>query len=167
MSGWDAYINALKGDGKVITGAAIYGQGAAPALWAASSASFIAAPEVAALSQGLTNQSAFDGMSGTGFKIGGTKYMKLNSELNKVIRGKAGENASSAAMSKKGNRHRSRKRITSGNLSSSRENGSRSCRKRVLNHHPHSYNTLILINQTNPHSSTHHRDSQYTFYITT
>jgi len=101
MSGWDAYINALKGDGKVITGAAIYGQGAAPALWAASSASFIQAAEVKALADGLSQQSAFDGMSGTGFKVGGTKYMKLNSELNKVIRGKAGEMAASAAFSKK------------------------------------------------------------------
>jgi len=27
MSGWDAYVNALRGDGSVINGAAIYGQG--------------------------------------------------------------------------------------------------------------------------------------------
>jgi hypothetical protein len=101
MSGWDAYINALKGDGKVITGAAIYGQGSAPALWAASSAGFIQAPEIAALSSGLTNQLAFDSMSGGGFKVGGVKYMKINSELNKVIRGKQGENAAAAALSKK------------------------------------------------------------------
>jgi len=101
MSGWDAYINALRGDGKVITGAAIYGQGATPALWAASSSSFIQPAEITALSGALTNQGAFDGMSGTGFKIGGVKFMKLNSELNKVIRGKQGENAAAAAMSKK------------------------------------------------------------------
>jgi len=105
MSGWDAYINALKGDGKVITGAAIYGQpasaGAAPGLWAASSAAFIQGAEVSALASGLVQQSAFDTMSGTGFKIAGVKYMKLNSEINKVIRGKQGENAASAALSKK------------------------------------------------------------------
>jgi len=101
MSGWDAYINALRGDGKVITGAAIYGQGATPGLWAASSATFIQADEIKTLSTGLSSQSAFDNLSGTGFKIGGVKYMKLNSELNKVIRGKQGENAASAALSKK------------------------------------------------------------------
>jgi hypothetical protein len=101
MSGWDAYINALKGDGKVITGAAIYGQGAAPALWAASSSGFIQAPEIATLSSSLTNQTAFDNLSGTGFKVGGVKFMKINSELNKVIRGKQGENAAAAALSKK------------------------------------------------------------------
>jgi len=101
MSGWDAYINALRGDGKVITGAAIYGQGAAPALWAASSASFIQGPEISALSRGLTNETEFNNMSGTGFKVGGVKYMKINSELNKVIRGKQGENAAAAALSKK------------------------------------------------------------------
>lgn len=101
MSGWDAYINALKGDGKVITGAAIYGQGAAPGLWAASSASFIVAAEIKDLAEGLVNQGKFDALSGTGFKIGGVKYMKLNSEINKVIRGKQGENAASAALSKK------------------------------------------------------------------
>ncbi len=75
--------------------------GAAPALWAASSASFIKADEVAALSKGLTNETAFNDLSGTGFHINGVKFMKLNSELNAVIRGKAGENAASAAMSKK------------------------------------------------------------------
>lgn len=101
MSGWDAYINALRGDGKVITGAAIYGQGPAPALWAASNATFIGAPEIAALSKGLTVEAEFNNMSGTGFKVGGVKFMKINSELNKVIRGKQGENAAAAALSKK------------------------------------------------------------------
>jgi len=85
----------------VITGAAIYGQGAAPALWAASSSGFIAAPEIAALSSALTTQSSFDNLSGTGFKVGGVKFMKIDSELNKVIRGKQGENAAAAALSKK------------------------------------------------------------------
>lgn len=101
MSGWDAYINALRGDGKVITGAAIYGQGATPGLWAASSASFIQPAEVAILAKGLANQATFDQLSGTGFKIANVKYMKLNSELNKVIRGKAGENSAAIALSKK------------------------------------------------------------------
>lgn len=101
MSGWDAYINALKGDGKVITGAAIYGQGATPALWAASSSSFIAPAEILALHNGLTKETDFNNLSGTGFKVGGVKYMKINSELNKVIRGKQGENAAAAALSKK------------------------------------------------------------------
>jgi len=101
MSGWDAYIKALLGDGKVMTGAAIYGQGATPALWASSSASYVGGPEVLALSQGLTMQPKFDEMSGTGFKVGGTKYMMLHSEQGKIIRGKAGEFATAAALSKK------------------------------------------------------------------
>jgi len=105
MSGWDAYINALRGDGKVITGAAIYGQpasaGGNPSLWAASSATFIGPEEIKCLANGLKDQSTFDGLSGTGFKIGGIKFMKLNSELNKIIRGKQGENAAGAALSKK------------------------------------------------------------------
>ena len=35
-----------------------------------------------------------------GFYINGVKYMKLNSELGSVIRGKQGENAACAAFSK-------------------------------------------------------------------
>ena len=101
MSGWDAYINALRGDGKVITGAAIYGQAATPTLWAASSASFIQPAEVGILHKGLTNQAVFDQLSASGFKINNQKFMKLNSELNKVIRGKAGEMSAACAMSKK------------------------------------------------------------------
>lgn len=53
------------------------------------------------MSKGLTSEAAFNELSGTGFKINGTKFMKINSELNKVIRGKAGEQAAAAAMSKK------------------------------------------------------------------
>uniref|UniRef100_A0A1J3CV41 Profilin n=1 Tax=Noccaea caerulescens TaxID=107243 RepID=A0A1J3CV41_NOCCA len=100
MSGWDAYVKALTGNGQ-ITGAAIYGQGKPPALWAASSANFIKADEVAALNLGLSDQKAFDAMAGTGFYINGVKFMKLNSELGSVIRGKQGENAAVAAFSKK------------------------------------------------------------------
>jgi hypothetical protein len=37
----------------------------------------------------------------SGFYINGVKFMKLNSELGAVIRGKQGENAASAAFSKK------------------------------------------------------------------
>jgi hypothetical protein len=37
----------------------------------------------------------------SGFYINGVKYMKLNSELGSVIRGKQGENAAAAAFSKK------------------------------------------------------------------
>jgi len=40
-------------------------------------------------------------MSATGFYINGVKFMKLNSELGVVIRGKQGENAAAAAFSKK------------------------------------------------------------------
>lgn len=36
----------------------------------------------------------------SGFYINGVKFMKLNSELGAVIRGKQGENAASAAFSK-------------------------------------------------------------------
>jgi len=100
MSGWDAYIKALKGDGSVITGAAIYGQGATPALWA-SSPGFVKADEIAQLHKGLSSESHFNEMSASGFKVAGEKFMKLNSELGKVIRGKHGENAAAAAHSKK------------------------------------------------------------------
>jgi len=101
MSGWDAYINALLGDKSVVTAAAIYGQGAAPGLWASSSASFISAEEVKAVSAGLTNQATFEAQAGSGFKVGGVKFMKLNSELGQVLRGKQGENAFCAAQSGK------------------------------------------------------------------
>ena len=37
----------------------------------------------------------------SGFYINGVKFMKLNSEVGAVIRGKQGENAASAAFSKK------------------------------------------------------------------
>jgi len=101
MSGWDAYIAALLGDKSVMTGGAIYGQDAAPALWASSSASFIKPEEVAALYKGIKNQADFDAMSGTGFYVNGVKFMKLNSEVGSVVRGKQGENAAAAAFSKK------------------------------------------------------------------
>lgn len=101
MSGWDAYVNALMGDKSVIQGAAIYGQGANPALWAASSANFIKSEEIAALSKALTDEKSFNEMSSTGFTIGGVKFMKINSEANKIIRGKKGEMAAAAALSKK------------------------------------------------------------------
>ena len=100
MSGWDAYVKALTGNGQ-ITGAAIYGQGKPPALWAASSASFVKAEEVTALNTALADSKAFDALSGTGFFINGVKFMKLNSELGHVIRGKQGEQAAVAAFSKK------------------------------------------------------------------
>jgi len=100
MSGWDAYINALKGDQSVIQECAIYGQAAAPALWATSS-QFVKAPEIAAISKGLTDKDTFDAQSGSGFIVNGEKYMKINSELNKVLRGKKGEYAVAAAFSKK------------------------------------------------------------------
>jgi len=103
MSGWDAYITALVGDKSTITGGAIYGQGAggAPALWAASSANFINPDEILALDQGMSHEAKFNELSGTGFKIAGVKFMKIGSELNKVIRGKQGENAAAAVYSKK------------------------------------------------------------------
>jgi len=101
MSGWDAYIAALLGDKSVMTGAAIYGQGDTPGLWAASSASFIQPAEVLAIYKGIKNQTDFDALSASGFFINGVKYMKLHSELGAVIRGKQGENAASAAFSKK------------------------------------------------------------------
>jgi len=101
MSGWDAYINALRGDGSVINGAAIYGQGATPALWAASSSTFLKPEEIAAISKGITDQATFDAQAAGGFQVGGEKYMKINSEFGKVIRGKKGEQAAAAAFSKR------------------------------------------------------------------
>lgn len=101
MSGWDAYVNALLGDRSVMTGAAIYGLGTPVGLWAASSASYITQDEVQALHDALNNQSKFDELSSVGFKVGGTKYFKVQSELNKIIRGKQGENATAAAVSKR------------------------------------------------------------------
>lgn len=98
MSGWDAYINALKGDGSVITGAAIFGQSEPPALWAASSATFISGEEVATLQKGIKDTSA---VQGSGFKIGGEKYMTLHSEAGANLRGKKGEFAAAGAFSKK------------------------------------------------------------------
>jgi len=99
MSGWDQYIKALVSG--PITGGAIYGQGKPCGLWAASSATYIKADEVQALHNALCDNTAFEGMSGTGFKVNGVKFMKLQSELGKVIRGKQGENATVAAFSKK------------------------------------------------------------------
>jgi hypothetical protein len=100
MSGWDAYVNALLGDKSVMTGAAIYGQGATPALWA-SSPGFIQAAEIAAIASGLASEAKFNELSGTGFRINNVKFMKINSEVGKVIRGKQGEMAAAAATSKK------------------------------------------------------------------
>jgi len=101
MSGWDAYINALRGDGSLINGAAIYGQGEKPALWAASSSTFIQPAEIAAISKGLTDQATYDQQAGSGFLVGGEKYMKINSEFGKVIRGKKGDLAVAAVFSKR------------------------------------------------------------------
>jgi len=102
LSGWDAYVVAMLGDKSVMTGGAIYGHGDPPALWAASSANFISVEEVAALHKAIKDENgAFNQLSMTGFKINGVKYMKLNSEVGSVIRGKQGENAASAAHSKK------------------------------------------------------------------
>jgi len=101
MSGWDAYINLLRGDGTVINGAAIYGQGASPALWAASSSNFLKPEEIAAISKGITDQATFDSQAAGGFWVGGEKYMKINSELGRVIRGKKGDQAAAACLSKR------------------------------------------------------------------
>jgi len=106
MSGWEAYVNALLGDGTVMTGAAIYGaadeETKTPcSLWAASSAHYIAQSEVQQLFDALKKQPKFDEMSSTGFKVGGVKYMKINSEVGAVIRGKQGENATVAALTKR------------------------------------------------------------------
>lgn len=48
----------------------------------------------------IKNESDFNNMSATGFYVNGVKFMKLNSELGAVIRGKQGENAVAAAFSK-------------------------------------------------------------------
>lgn len=80
---------------------AIYGQGTPTGLWAASSANYITEAEVQQLHDALLNQSKFDDMSAHGFKINNVKYMKINSEQGKVIRGKQGENATAAALSKR------------------------------------------------------------------
>ena len=101
MSGWDAYINALRGDGTMINGAAIYGQAAAPAVWAASSASFLKPEEIVAIYKGISDQATFDAQAASGFMVSGEKYMKINSELGKVIRGKKGDQAVAAAFSKR------------------------------------------------------------------
>ena len=101
MSGWDAYINALRGDGSVINGAAIYGQAATPALWAASSNSFLKPEEITAIYKGISDQATFDAQAASGFQVGGEKYMKINSEVGKVIRGKKGDQAVAAAFSKR------------------------------------------------------------------
>jgi len=101
MSGWDAYINALRGDGSVINGAAIYGQGPPVALWAASSATFLQPKEIDKLKEGIVDQATFDAQSSSGFILGGEKYMKINSEQGRVIRGKKGDQAAAACLSKK------------------------------------------------------------------
>jgi len=105
MSGWDAYITHLLGDKSVVTGAAIYGKpasaNAAPGLWATSAATFISAEEAKSLVGGIISADAFNGLSATGFRVGGTKYMKINSEEGLVIRGKQGEYAAAAAASGK------------------------------------------------------------------
>lgn len=102
MSGWDAYINALRGDGSVINGAAIYGQGPAPQLWAASSAQFLKPEEIAAIAKGSTDQATFDQQAATGIYVGGEKYMKVASDFSgKVLRGKKGDQAVSSAFSKR------------------------------------------------------------------
>lgn len=100
MSGWDAYINALKGDGSVVTEGAIYGQGSPVALWATSS-NFLTQDEANKLGSALANESAFNDMSGTGFTINGVKFMKVHSEVGTIIRGKKGEQSVAAAASGK------------------------------------------------------------------
>jgi len=101
MSGWDAYINALRGDGSVITGAGIYGAAAQPSLWAASSNSLVSADELKSLYNALTNESAYNAAPASGLYVGGVKYMMINSEAGKILRGKAGENAVAIGLSKK------------------------------------------------------------------
>ena len=76
-------------------------QGATPALWAASSSSFLKPEEIANLSKGITDQGTFDTQAAAGFQVGGEKYMKINSELGKVVRGKKGDQAVAAALSKR------------------------------------------------------------------
>ena len=78
MSGWDAYVNALLGDRSVMSGAAIYGQGSPAGLWAASSASYITQDEVQVLNDALLDNSKFDALPQTGFKIAGVKFFTVS-----------------------------------------------------------------------------------------
>ena len=76
-------------------------QGATPALWAASSSSFLKPEEIANLSKGITDQATFDAQAAAGFQVGGEKYMKINSEVGRVVRGKKGDQAVAAVLSKR------------------------------------------------------------------
>ncbi len=95
-----AYVNALVGDRSSIRGGAIYGTGAVPVLWA-ETPNFISKEEVKTLVAALTDEAKFNELSAVGFRIDGVKFMKVGSELNKVIRGKKGEMAAAAALSRK------------------------------------------------------------------
>ena len=97
---WRPYVNALVGDRLTITGGAIYGQGAVPVLWA-ETPNFIKPEEVKALVAALTDETKFNELSRLGFRIDDQKFMKIGSELNRVIRGKRGEMAAAAVLSKK------------------------------------------------------------------
>ena len=97
---WAAYVNALVGDRSSITGGAIYGKAIVPVLWA-ETPNFISKEEVKTLVAALTDEAKFNELSGQGFRIDGQKFMKIGSELNRVIRGKRGDMAAAAALSKK------------------------------------------------------------------
>jgi len=97
MSGWDAYINALKSAG--IENAAIFGKEPFGA-WA-QSGQFYQAGEIETLSAALNSQASFDNLPATGFKINGVKYMAIGSEFPSIIRGKQGENACAVVSSGK------------------------------------------------------------------
>ncbi len=93
-------LNKLLENKSIIKEAAIYTQDETPALLA-SSLDFIKPEQILALLAGLKQQKEFDELSVNGFKIGEMKFMKLNGELNDVIRGKKDEFAAVAALSKK------------------------------------------------------------------
>ena len=93
-------LNKLLENKSIITKAAIYTQDVTPVLLA-SSLDFIKPEQILALLAGLKQQKEFDELSVNGFKIGEMKFMKLNGELNDVIRGKKDEFAAVAALSEK------------------------------------------------------------------
>lgn len=111
MSGWDAYVAALKVGN--IQHAAIIGRNPV-GVWAHSGA-FYQAGELEVLVAALTSQASFDQLrlftlslspplipvcaAVNNFKINGQKFLSVGSEFGKVIRGKSGENACAAALS--------------------------------------------------------------------
>ena len=91
-------LNKLLGDKSIIKEAAIYTQDETPVLLASSS-DFIKSEQILALLAGLKQQKAFDELSVNGFKIGEVKFMRIDSMLNDVIRGKQGIFTAVAALS--------------------------------------------------------------------